>query len=251
MAKKSSKATTPSWRTLMRKANEAERLGFSHKAKSLRVDASKLRKGTRSKSKPASKPRSEVMKKAWATRRAKKLVVADALSPRAEAEAVKAVRADWVNAGNQMRQALTVGGENTATENAPGGFNQSATLRFTPGRGEIVGGAEYNLAEEIAMLARKKGGKDAIQNRITNALAIARAEGQRIADKGAREMREEIVRINNQRIVCAFLSEIDVHERAGELLPDSPPWTVSALTLTKVAAALRAAGYTGRGMQRL
>jgi hypothetical protein len=189
-----------------------------------------MRKGTRGKKKPASTPRSEALKKAWATRRAKAKVIADELSPTAEAQAIKAVRSDWEGVRQGMNKAMY--GDNS------------------PGHGEIVGGAEHQFAEEIAKLARKKGGKDAIQNLITNRIAIARAEGQQIADRMSRQIREDIIRSHDTQIVCAFLSEIDVHQRAGELRPTSAPWTVSALTLTKVAAVLREAGYSSQGFNR-
>lgn len=227
MAKKSSKASSPSWRTLMRRADAAANKGNLHKAVSLRKEAATLRKGERK----TSTPRSEVMKKAWATRRAnaKKLVVADTLTPRAEAQAVNAVRDDW----NRVRSTTTATGAAEAANSTQ------------PGRGEIVGGTEYNLAEEITKLARKKGGKDQIQYMIASEISIARYQGQREAEKLHMEQTKAIHEAQTDKIVC---SAIGVLERGMKLNGGLPPTvTMSSYTICRMLDALNRAGYSAEG----
>jgi hypothetical protein len=232
MAKKSSKASSPSWRTLMRRAKDEDKAGKPKVAATLRQQAADMRKGTRGKAKATSpkktEPRSEVMKKAWATRRAKAKLVADELSPRAEAQAINAVRDDWENA----RQGMT-----------------KAMFGDAPGRGEIVGGAEHQFAEEIAKLARKKGGKDAIQNKITQRIVMARAEGESLAEIPMRKRMVEQRQKLDQQIVCGFISEVDDNMRQHGGLPRNQIWTLNALLIVKIVDALKAAGYTGGGMR--
>jgi hypothetical protein len=232
MAKKSSKASSPSWRTLMRQAKAADEKGQTLKAASLRREASKLRPKRVAKAKPTSRKktarRSEVMKKAWATRRAKANLVADELSPRAEAQAINAVRDDWENTRQGMTKAMS--GD-------------------APGRGEIVGGAEHQFAEEIAKLARKKGGKDAIQNKITQRIVMARAEGESLAEIPMRKRMVEQRQKLDQQIVCGFISEVDDNMRQHGGLPRNQIWTLNALLIVKIVDALKAAGYTGGGMR--
>ena len=118
----------------------------------------------------------------------------------------------------------------------------------SPGHGEIVGGADYQLTEEIMALARKKGGKDEAQNLITSAISTARAEGQRIAAQGERQARVELERIMDERIVCAFLAEANATaERFYGRFPPDMISNVSGLTLSKIIDALYRAGYTARG----
>lgn len=182
-----------------------------------------MRKGTRTSPKKTA-PRSEVMKKAWATRRAKaKLVVADALAPRAEAQAINAVRDDWQRvSGVEARKAVGL-----------------------PGHGEIVGGAEYQFAEEIAKLARKKGGKDAIQKLVTLRIARARAEGQNIAERG----RTELMQIQHEAVTDkAVCSAIGAFEQQMKLFNGLPPSVVmSSYTICRMLDALNRAGYTADG----
>ena len=168
------------------------------------------------------------MKKAWATRRAKAKIVADELSPRAEAQAINAVRDDWHRIGGQGH-----GGANL-------GMRQT-----TPGHGEIVGGAEHQFAEDIAKLARKKGGKDAIQNLITNRIAQARAEGQNLAERGRTELMRRHHEATTDNIVC---SAIGMFEQQMKLFNGLPPSLVmSSHTLCRMLDALNRAGYTADG----
>jgi hypothetical protein len=117
----------------------------------------------------------------------------------------------------------------------------------TPGRGEIVGGAEHQFAEEIAKLARKKGGKDAIQNLITNRIATARAEVQNsesdVARKRLIELRERI----DEQIVCSWLAEVDALQTMSRGIPPDTVFQIGSLTVVKIVDALNRAGYTNGG----
>ena len=226
MAKKSSKASSPSWRMLMRQAKAADEKGQTLKAASLRREASKLRPKRVAKAKPTSRKktarRSEVMKKAWATRRAKANLVADELSPRAEAQAINAARDDWEN----TRQGMT-----------------KAMFGDAPGRGEIVGGAEHQFAEEIAKLARKKGGKDAIQNMVTERIAVARAEGQQLAERGRLELSQKTHEAHCDKVVKSALATWDLAEKINVGLPAS--MVVSGYTIARIIDVLNRHGYRG------
>lgn len=228
MAKKATKA--PSWRTLMRRAKDEDKAGKPKVAATLRKQAADMRKGTRGKAKATSpkktEPRSEVMKRAWATRRAKakKIVVADVLAPRAEAQAVNAVRDDWERvSGVQARQT-------------------------TPGHGEIIGGAEHQFAGEIAKLARKKGGKDAIQNQITERIAQARAQGEELGRRHVLKTQVDWQRQMDAQIIGGFLAEIAQMKRLdGGMLNAAGTIITAPLVMEKIYSALVEAGYMPGG----
>jgi hypothetical protein len=214
MAKKSSKATTPSWRTLMRRAKSIEKnYPKSPVAAKLRADAAKLRKAKPT-SPTVTAPRSEAMKKAWATRRAK---------------AVQSVPDPGMAVGEW---------------NVIASYDMQGEV---PGHGEIIGGAEHQFAEEIAKLARKKGGKDAIQNLITNRIATARAEVQNsesdVARKRLIELRERI----DEQIVCSWLAEVDALQTMSRGIPPDTVFQIGSLTVVKIVDALNRAGYTNGG----
>lgn len=236
MAKKSSKASSPSWRTLMRRAKDEDKAGKPKVAATLRQQAADMRKGTRGKAKSTSpkktEPRSEVMKRAWATRRRNKANAGHAAMDAARTEA-KAVMA-------------AAGGSYQRTP-APHHFEQSATLR-EPGHGEIVGGAEHQFAEEIAKLARKKGGKDAIQNQITERIATARAEGENLGRRHARKDQADWQRQMDAQIIGGFLAEIAQMKRLdGGMLNAAGTITTAALVMEKIYSALVEAGYMPGG----
>ena len=229
MAKKATKA--PSWRTLMRRAKDEDKAGKPKVAATLRKQAADMRKGTRGKAKATSpkktEPRSEVMKRAWATRRRNKANAGHAAMDAARTEA-KAVMA-------------AAGGSYQRTP-APHHFEQSATLR-EPGHGEIVGGAEHQFAEEIAKLARKKGGKDAIQNMVTERIAVARAEGQQLAERGRLELSQKTHEAHCDKVVKSALATWDLAEKINVGLPAS--MVVSGYTIARIIDVLNRHGYRG------
>ncbi len=229
MAKKSSKATTPSWRTLMRRAKDEDKAGKPKVAASLRAKAADMRKGTRGKKKPASTPRSEALKKAWATRRANAFSGTTSEQSR---EYAKVLRQADNQSDTPNRGFSTVTG-------VDGG---------APGRGEIIGGAEHQFAEEIAKLARKKGGKDAIQNLITERIAIARAEGARLVQRDvADKLIAQRKRIDEQ-IVCGWVTEVlDMKRYDGGALDENSTLMVAPHIVERLLNALTEAGYTPTG----
>jgi hypothetical protein len=113
-----------------------------------------------------------------------------------------------------------------------------------PGHGEIVGGKLAKITEDIAKLARKKGGLDEIQNQLAQMERIARFEGARDADiRHAKERvcaRQEM----RDRIVCAFLATVDSADKQHAF---PQVWTISGVTVREIVDALYANGYTPQG----
>ena len=232
-----------SWRTLMRRAKDEQEAGKPKVAAALRAEAATLR-GPRSKAKaPAKKPnakatsrtktarRSDVAKKGWATRRVNLASQYDPKKPLViDEEAVKAMTAeDRANdpTGHSQR------------------FSQAATV--VPGHGEMVGGPEYALAEEICKMARRKGGKDDVQNLITMKIAQARGEGENAGQTIMRKLMVEQRQKLDSQIVCGFIAEVeDAMEKRNGLEPGGI-WTLNSLTIVKIIDALNAAGYTRDG----
>lgn len=143
------------------------------------------------------------------------------LAPRAEAQAINAVRDDWER------------------------LSGVKAMQATPGHGEIVGGAEHQFAEEIAKLARKKGGKDAIQNKITERIAQARAEGKILAERGRTEMSQRNHEAMSDKVVCGALA---TWEACMQVTGGLPPTTfVSGYTIARIMDVLNRHGYSGAG----
>jgi hypothetical protein len=112
-----------------------------------------------------------------------------------------------------------------------------------PGHGEIVGGAEHQFAEEIAKLARKKGGKDAIQNLITNRIAIARAEGQSLAERGRSELSQKAHEVHCDKVVRSALATWEIASKLNGGLPAA--LVVSGYTIARMIDVLNRHGYRG------
>lgn len=213
MPKKPTKAGT-SWRTLMRRAKDEDKAGKPKVAAALRKQAAAIRH--RKPAKKASKPRSEVMKKAWATRRARVM-------------------------GHEIQKVLDA---DTANDNGA----YSPSTQAAPGHGEIIGGAEYLLAEQVFSLSRKKGGKDKIQELVTLNMNVARAEGQNLAEIAMRKKMVEQRQLLDRQIVCAFIAEVEAAQTAENGLHPSVVWSVNPLTIVKIVDALNQAGYSANGM---
>lgn len=227
-------AKTPSWRTLMRRAKDEENAGKPKVAAALRAEAATLRgprskpKAKRAPKKPGvTKPRSEIMKKAWATRRLN--MNKNEMNPVPNmAEVQASMRADEAANSN----------DRTAYQ---------AVER--PGHGQIVGGAEHQFAEEMAKMIRRKGGKDDFQNAITAKIAQARGEGEQLGRITANKLAIARQQKMDQHIVCGFIAEVeDAMQKLGGL-PRNQIWTVNSLLIVKITDALNAAGYTSRGMR--
>lgn len=116
-----------------------------------------------------------------------------------------------------------------------------------PGRGEIVGGADAQLVEQIAGLIRKKGGKDQIQNLIAATRAAARYEGAVDADQRGTKRLVEAQQVLADKVVCGFIGEVEFAQRVYAGLPPDMVWSVSSYTLLRIVDALNVAGYSARG----
>lgn len=221
MAKKAKKV---SWRTLARQAKKekrpAEALWLRRKSAALRRADRKKKVAPPARQKdrvdtvqgklvpfPAKRMPATRGAKAWATRRA-----------------------------NQMAKATGTGAK--PSEEAWQATNQ-AMAEDKPGHGEIVGGADAQLAERLVALARKKGGKDAVQNEIT-VLRVA-------SDKAATARLVESHQILADRVVCGFIAEVDHSMKFYRGLPPDQTWMLNSFLITKIVDALNKAGYRATG----
>lgn len=229
--KKSSKASLPSWRTLMRQAEALEKQTVFRSVKErkqVKARAAALREQANLKHR--SERKAEIAKASKPKKAARKKRIARAVDT-----LTQAMYSD--NAAPASLQGLA---RLTNQEMPLTGLN-----RGNPGHGELVGGEMYNLAEELATLARKKGGKDEIQSRLMMATATAAYEGERAADKRHMQAVRAIHEANTDKVVCAALAvfECDPRFRNGF----DPAVMLSGYTLARIVDALNRAGYTAQG----
>jgi len=194
------------------------------------------------------KPKKTKYSKGWETRRknAKKLGVSPhafainttgddrppAMSPRAQAiQAVKSA----IGHGPAGAQALDM--RNVAAN----------TSGESPGHGEIVGGADAKLADELVKLARSKGGTDKVQAKLRIIQAQARYEGESAQDTAHTKRLVDIQRKMADAVVCGFIAEIEMAQRLYGGLPKDLVWSMSSFTAIRIVDALNAAGYTSKG----
>lgn len=134
-------------------------------------------------------------------------------------------------------------GERSLLDPQPG--NQQAHGNL--GRGEIVGGADALLAERIVELARKKGGKDAVQSEIMAMRLVAKYEASVETDKNATKRLIEAQQILADRVVCGFIAEVDHAINFHRGLPPGMTWLLNSFTVVKIIDALNKAGYSTTG----
>lgn len=116
-----------------------------------------------------------------------------------------------------------------------------------PGRGEIVGGADSKLADDIVALARKRGGKDLVQAKLAEIQGIARYEGLKgMEELNAQNQRDFMASVRD-RVICGFIAEVDAQQHINEGLSPDLIFMMNTFTLTKVVDALNEAGYTRKG----
>lgn len=229
--KKSSKANTPSWRTMLRKASAMEKQAKKIKGIAghrLLARASVLREQANLKHRSERKAKAPKPKK---TTRKKRIA-------RAVDKLTEAMYGD--NA-----PPATLGGIARLVNQEQGLVQTRWQAREKqPGRGEIVGGEMHKLAEEIATLARKKGGKDEIQSKLMMATATAAYEGERKADKRHMQNVKDIHEAHTDKVVCGFIATFEATEQRTGMLPAV---NVSAYTMALIVDALNRAGYTAKG----
>lgn len=219
MPKKPKKAKTgTSWRTLMRRAREAERKGHKAQAAKLRNQAAKLRHG-----KPTKAP------------------------SRSEVGGINRTK------DHAWRNPALI--DDTANDNGRtlGQRHDRSSYRgmpsAAPGQGEIVGGVDAHLIDELALILRRKGGRDEAQRLLTERLGRERMQGHETAERLQRKLRLDDARRRDDEIVCAFISEVEARQQYRSGLERGSVWTVNALTIVKIVDALNRAGYTARGMR--
>jgi BMFP domain-containing protein YqiC len=223
---KSAKKTpaTASWRTLMRRADEAT---STTEAKKLREQAAKLRRDERYAAKNV-KHAAEAKRAAVLESGARKLPSLD-LRSREERAAEAGPRGSGIVIP-------------TRDEAKSWGWN----VPEEPGRGEIVGGEVAKLADTLAALARKKGGTDAVQAELMRLLTLARFEGQRTAEEASTKERAAIHESQRVKVVASFMAQIDAmaQSNAGKM-PKVVP--VSGFVLAHLMNTLMKAGYSIEG----
>lgn len=119
--------------------------------------------------------------------------------------------------------------------------------RGLPGQGDVVGGEISKLADELAKMARKKGGTDAIQNKLLAIRATAHYEGCVEADTAGTKRLVEVQQIMADRIVCGFLAEMEHTMNFHRGFPPGMVHVIDAFTITKIIDALNKAGYRSTG----
>jgi hypothetical protein len=215
MAKKKA-AKTVSWRTLTRRAEVAEKKGHKAAGKRLRAMAATARSGERKKTKKTGLS---------STRRENEI----------RSFGLTAIIA---NSTAQQQAGINRNSEGITWKNLTGA---------NPGRGEIVGGAVAKLAEDIVKLARRKGGTDAVQDKIMKLQATAKYEGQVEIDKAATQRLIEVQQTMADRIVCGFLTEVAHAQKLHNGLPPRMTWVLNSYTIVKIVDALHKGGYTESG----
>lgn len=227
MAKKS-KASSVSWRTLMRRAKQADSKGHRHAAIKLRAQAADLRHKSRPKAKKVS------------TRRSEPVPTARRISPKGLAKALVEVNKTMYGDGAGMT---------ADRQQQQKGLDGLAALSAPPQLAGITDSALY--VEGLVQLARQKkpGGKDEIMQRLLSLQGVARYEGERGSeDRNAASLKHVVRRIDDA-IVCGFLAEVDVNMKVYGGLPPAQVWNVNSLVIVKIADALNRAGYTPAGRQ--
>ena len=178
--------------------------------------------------------RSDKYAKGWATRRAN----SEAREAASYAESINAERQTPL--ASPIRRGINRRLDETKDAMAKAMFGDNS-----PGHGEIVGGAEYQLTEEIMALARKKGGKDAIQNKITERIAVARAEGQILADRNMVQTAKRTHEAHSDKVVCGALATWEMAMTVNGGLPST--CVVSGYTVARIMDVLNRLGYSGNG----
>lgn len=177
----------------------------------------------------------------WATRRRNAALTAAKDEVRGFANrGAAALQADHVK--NLMDQAKADGERSLLDPQTGNGQTHGA-----PGHGEIVGGADAKLTEEVIKLARKKGGFDAVKNALTSALATAKYEGSTETDKLATKRLIQVQQIQADRVVCGFIAEVEHSQKLHHGLPPGMTWMLNSFTVIKIIDALNAAGYYADG----
>lgn len=222
MAKKSSKASSVSWRTLMRRAKAADRKGHRNAAIKLRAQAADLRHKVR-KPKKASTRRSNP----------------------------GSLKADFnVSTGPDGRDVYTpVSAQAKAGAVLPPfPSGDTAPLAPPPQLAGITDAALY--VKGLVQLARMKKaevGEAEILQRLLSLQGVARYQGEQARESQATATLREVQRRADDKIVCGFLAEVDIAQKIYNGLPAELVWNVNSYVVTKIVDALNRAGYTPGG----
>lgn len=215
---------TVSWRTLVRRAKKATANGHTGAAKRLHAQATELRRASRKPTKKALAPkasRSEIMRKSWAKRK-------QATETKPDLDLIVS------------RAPNKIFADRDADRLHSDGIHPSI-----PGHGELVGGSDALAADQIAKLARKRGGVDAIQAELAKMLAAARTEGQKMAAERYMKATKETHERTIDNVVCSAIAVFEAQMRKFDGLPATV--TTSGYTICRMIDALNRAGYTANG----
>lgn len=124
----------------------------------------------------------------------------------------------------------------------------TATQPATTANGESFSVDPTNLlVEELMSLARSKGGAEKIAAKLRVIEADARFKGQSEVEESAVRRLKDVQERMAERVVCAFIAEVNMAERLHSGLPPDQVWAMSSLTVRHVVDALNRAGYRAKG----
>jgi len=211
--KKSSKASSPSWRTLRRQADQAP---TSAQAAALVKEANRLRRAKRAKTKAAAKA-----------------------GPKKRTRKIKAAAQEYTN---KAKDALN----QTLFGNAAAPAAQTQGWSPAPTNEQMI---VRNRAEEIATLARSKGGGyEEIVRRFECWNRIAELNGRKEGEESNAAVVANLIKQQNINVVAGFLATINGAAAANRgPLPRS--MVISGYVLARVVDALTQAGYTEDGFK--
>jgi uncharacterized protein YdbL (DUF1318 family) len=215
--RKSSTASSPSWRTLMRRATAIEKAGKPRAAAALRKQAAELRHG-----RPQRTRRSDV---------------------NAAQAAVNQVRGNALGGIAGATTASFTGGGAPAVDQALNEAMFGEQIKPT-----LIGvvDTDAEIADIIAA-ARRDGAQEVILNRLLALQGVAKYEGQKQADDQATKRLIEVQKRTDERIVCGFIAEVEAAIQLHRGLPTDQVWSLNSLLVVKITDALNRAGYSAKG----
>jgi hypothetical protein len=191
------------------------------------------------------RPRS-VLKKAWETRRAKKNL-ANWREIRATGSPRRTRKTRALTVANVKQMAAEASAALTPRSEAAA---ERVLTTVTDGLiASTIEDATEIEARAILVEARKKGGHQAIKERLQRMTRRAHHDGQKVEIELARREIKAITTLTTERIVCGFIAEVELAMRLHRGLPPDMVWNLSSFTVTKIIDALNDAGYTANGRQ--
>lgn len=172
-----------------------------------------------------------VMVKSWATRRARAAAAAESHSILRSEEKVLA----------DVTTGLIA---ETVADLQP--FSSQSKGAAKPAPQETATGSEDYFAKHARDLLGSASHGEAVQ-KLQNLIGVARFEGEKAADDRATATAKQVAAIHMERIVAAFIAEVEHAMNHHRGLPPDLVWTINSYTVSRVIDALNEAGYTAKG----